>query len=235
MRRLVPVRQAGAVGSVRSALMQSAPVATDYRQELLPHGAVVAKCSNMRLVTMLTPGLRMPRVVTHWCAASMTTPTPRGSSTSWMVSAICDSQGLLDLHPLGEHLDKARQLGTPDDAVCRHVTDMRLAQDGARPGLRHIRRRTPRRPARHVRAFPSVPPGRDRPRPTRSVCEPRPPPRRGAADAALPTRCAMGSRIGARRLHYPNPGLSSTSGHARMALSCETDCNVIVLLVCVAS
>lgn len=37
---------------------------------------------SMRLVTMLTPGLRIPRVVMHWCAASMTTATPRGFSTS---------------------------------------------------------------------------------------------------------------------------------------------------------
>lgn len=43
----------------------------------------------MRLVAMRTPGLRIPRVVMHWCAASMTTAAPRGFSTSWMVSATC--------------------------------------------------------------------------------------------------------------------------------------------------
>ena len=32
----------------------------------------------MRLVTMSTPGLCTPRVVMHWCAASITTATPRG-------------------------------------------------------------------------------------------------------------------------------------------------------------
>ena len=42
----------------------------------------------MRLVTMATPDLCTPRVVMHWCAASITTATPRGCSTSWMVLAI---------------------------------------------------------------------------------------------------------------------------------------------------
>ena len=43
----------------------------------------------MRLVTMVTPGLWTPRVVMHWCAASTTTATPFGFSTSLMVLAIC--------------------------------------------------------------------------------------------------------------------------------------------------
>jgi hypothetical protein len=38
---------------------------------------------------MLTPVLWMPRVVMHWCCASTITPTPSGSSTSWMQCAIC--------------------------------------------------------------------------------------------------------------------------------------------------
>ena len=84
----------------------------------------------MRLVTMLTPGLRIPRVVMHWCAASMTTPTPRGFSTSCKVSEICDVSASWICIPLGEHLDKARQLGNHDDAACGQVTDVRLAQDG---------------------------------------------------------------------------------------------------------
>ena len=33
------------------------------------------------LVTMVTPGLRTPRVVMHWCCASMTTATPSGPRT----------------------------------------------------------------------------------------------------------------------------------------------------------
>ena len=84
----------------------------------------------MRLVTMLTPGLRIPRVVMHWCAASMTTPTT--ARLQHLLQGIRDlrRQRLLDLHPLGEHLDKARQLGNPGDAACRQVPDMRLAQDG---------------------------------------------------------------------------------------------------------
>src|ERR1700679_259276 len=40
-------------------------------------------------VTMLTPVLCTPRVVMHWCVASMTTATPLGSSTVWMQCAIC--------------------------------------------------------------------------------------------------------------------------------------------------
>jgi uncharacterized protein (DUF779 family) len=40
------------------------------------------------LVTMVTPGLWMPRVVMHWWAASITTATPLGCSTSLMVLAI---------------------------------------------------------------------------------------------------------------------------------------------------
>jgi hypothetical protein len=47
------------------------------------------KAPNMRLVTMATPGLWMPRVVMHWCWASMITATPRGCSTSLIVLAIC--------------------------------------------------------------------------------------------------------------------------------------------------
>ena len=42
----------------------------------------------MRLVTMTTPGLCMPRVVMHWCTASRTTATPLGSRTWFMVLAI---------------------------------------------------------------------------------------------------------------------------------------------------
>ena len=40
------------------------------------------------LVIMDTPRLWMPRVVMHSCAASITTPTPRGCSTSLMQRAI---------------------------------------------------------------------------------------------------------------------------------------------------
>ena len=46
------------------------------------------KAPSMRLVTMLTPGLWTPRVVMHWCPASITTPTPRGYNTSLIVEAI---------------------------------------------------------------------------------------------------------------------------------------------------
>lgn len=35
----------------------------------------------MRLVIITTPGFLMPRVVMHWCAASITTATPFGFKT----------------------------------------------------------------------------------------------------------------------------------------------------------
>ena len=40
-----------------------------------------------QLVTIFTPCLWTPRVVMHSWEASMTTPTPRGWSTSWTASA----------------------------------------------------------------------------------------------------------------------------------------------------
>ena len=42
----------------------------------------------MRLVTMLTPVLCTPRVVMHWCVASVTTATPCGLSTASRHEAI---------------------------------------------------------------------------------------------------------------------------------------------------
>src|SRR5215472_16023332 len=47
------------------------------------------KAPSIRLVTIVTPGLCTPRVVMHWWAASMTTATPLGCSTSSSVLAIC--------------------------------------------------------------------------------------------------------------------------------------------------
>ena len=47
------------------------------------------KAPVMRLVTVTELGFITPRVVMHWCRASITTATPRGSSTRSMVSAIC--------------------------------------------------------------------------------------------------------------------------------------------------
>ena len=54
----------------------------DDRQELAPRARVLRNAPTMRLVTIDTPGLCTPRVVMHWCAASTTTATPRGFSTS---------------------------------------------------------------------------------------------------------------------------------------------------------
>ena len=43
----------------------------------------------IRLVIVTTPGFLMPRVVMHWCAASITTATPFGFKTLSIVSATC--------------------------------------------------------------------------------------------------------------------------------------------------
>ena len=43
---------------------------------------------SMRLVTITAPGLWTPRVVMHWCAASITTATPSGFRTSSITLAI---------------------------------------------------------------------------------------------------------------------------------------------------
>ena len=52
--------------------------------------AHVAYLPNTRVVgvSMVAPGLWMPRVVMHWCSASITTATPPGCKTSSMALAI---------------------------------------------------------------------------------------------------------------------------------------------------
>ena len=61
----------------------------------------------MRLVTMVTPGLWTPRVVMHWCAASITTATPL--RLQHVLDGVGDLRGqlLLDLQPLGIDLHHA--------------------------------------------------------------------------------------------------------------------------------
>ena len=56
----------------------------------------------MRLVTMSTPDLCTPRVVMHWCAASITTATPL--RLQHFVQGVGDlrRQLLLDLQALGD-------------------------------------------------------------------------------------------------------------------------------------
>ena len=66
----------------------------------------------MALVTVFEFCFSTPRIIMHRCAASMTTPTPCGSSTS--IERLRDllGQALLHLQPAGKDLDHARQLAT---------------------------------------------------------------------------------------------------------------------------
>ncbi len=81
------------------------------------------------LVIIDTPRLCTPRVVMHWCTASMTTPTPRGFSTP--CDAVRDLRGQLFLHLEAPRVrvDHARELGDADDLVGRQIADVRAADD----------------------------------------------------------------------------------------------------------
>ena len=71
------------------------------------------------LVIIETPRLCTPRVVMHWCTASMTTPTPRG--LQHVVDAVRDLRGHLFLHLEAARIgvDHARELADADDLVGR--------------------------------------------------------------------------------------------------------------------
>ena len=87
------------------------------------------KAPSMVEVTIVTPGLWTPRVVMHWCWASMTTATPLGSSTLWMHVGDLGVHLFLHLQAAGVGFDDAGELGDADDAVRRQIADMRLADD----------------------------------------------------------------------------------------------------------
>ena len=70
-----------------------------------------------------------PRIIMQRCNASITTPTPRGCSTSSIAVGDLLGEPLLHLQAAREHLDDARQLGQPDDAAVRDVRDVRLAEE----------------------------------------------------------------------------------------------------------
>ena len=76
-----------------------------------------------------TPRLCTPRVVMHSCAASITTPTPRGCSTSSMQRGDLRGHLLLHLEAAREDVDHARELADADDLVGRQVADMGAADD----------------------------------------------------------------------------------------------------------
>jgi hypothetical protein len=83
----------------------------------------------IRLVTMLTPGVRTPRAVMQAWLASITTATPRGLQV--VPDALRDfgGQPFLDLQSPGKAVQHARQLGNADDMVLRQVGNRRLADD----------------------------------------------------------------------------------------------------------
>ena len=81
------------------------------------------------LVTIDTPRLCTPRVVMHWWTASITTPTPRGLSTSLMQRCDLRSEFFLNLETAREAVHHARELADPDDACGRQITHVRAPDD----------------------------------------------------------------------------------------------------------
>ena len=95
------------------------------------------KLPSIWLATMETPVLCTPRVVMHWCAASIATPRRAGARRGCGGRSAC----CLFLHPaprVGFH--HARQLGDANDLVGRQVADVGLADD-RRHGARGATRR----------------------------------------------------------------------------------------------
>ena len=80
----------GAVAGAHVCRLRRRARIADDGEELAPRRA--GRCGRRRACgwsPCVTPGLCTPRVVMHWCAASITTATPRGCSTSLIVLAIC--------------------------------------------------------------------------------------------------------------------------------------------------
>ena len=76
-----------------------------------------------------TPGWRTPRIDMHWCSASISTATPRGTQRRLDGVGDLGGHGLLRLQALGEDLHHARDLGDADDAAVGQVGDVRHAQE----------------------------------------------------------------------------------------------------------
>jgi hypothetical protein len=87
------------------------------------------KLPRMALVVQTLSGLRTPRIVMHECAASTTTPTPRGSF-------LHDQVGQLLRHAPCAGSPRQQLHGGPacqtDNLAVGQVADMPLPMDGGR-------------------------------------------------------------------------------------------------------
>ncbi len=59
------------------------------------------------------------------CSASMTTPTPSGFELALQVVRDLAGQPFLGLYPSGVVVDRAGELGQPDDPLAGQVADVR--------------------------------------------------------------------------------------------------------------
>ena len=73
-------------------------------------------CPRTADVTVVAPGLRMPRIDMHRCSHSITTMTPRGSRMRISASAIWVVIRSWTCGPPGEDVDQPGQLGQAGDA-----------------------------------------------------------------------------------------------------------------------
>ena len=83
----------------------------------------------MALVTAVEFCFSTPRIDMHRCVPSQTTATPSGAIFSWIVSAICSGQALLQLQPPREDVDEPGDLAEPDDSAVGDVRDVTLAEE----------------------------------------------------------------------------------------------------------
>ena len=139
-RRRNPARGVNSTGSRARTGAAPVPVRLLLWETIAPRMPIAAKNSwrvsalsrktpIMRLVTMVTPGLWMPRVVMHWCVPSVTTATPCGFSTGIETRGDLGRHLLLDLQPPRIDFDQAGQFGNSDHAVARQIADMHASDD----------------------------------------------------------------------------------------------------------
>ena len=81
----------------------------------------------MALVTVPECCFSTPRIIMQKCCASAITPTPSGSSISWMALGNLLRQPLLNLQPPREDIDDSRHLAQPDYLVPRQIGHVHFA------------------------------------------------------------------------------------------------------------